>query len=286
MGHRFSIARVFGDLGRMLKTQWAGLLLVILLFGLGRLALEAALNALPEQSRLRTLRDHRMLQAALESLFWTAFMALFAGAVLHAGLVGVDWRNRRGPLAPFRAMLLGFPAIFLARMLAALPGLISAAIIASIFAAAAEPLRTLAAKAMALNLAASLAGLLIFIFVGSAPAAAISESLDPILALRRSFRLARGRGPLLFVIYLLATLPVGVLTVAIVMMFSGAFPELASHLAILGPSTRSVALIGLNVVSQALLILGAAAVYRELRRLEDLVPTHGGPGEAGAVQVT
>ena len=286
MGHHFSIARVFGDLGRMLKTQWAGLLLMILLFGLGRWALEAALDALPELSRLQPSHDHRMLQVVLESPFRTALMALFAGAVLHTGLFGVDWHERRGPLALFRTMLLGFPAIFLAQMLVALPGLISAVFAASMFAASAEPLQTLATKALGLNLAANLAGLLIFTFIGSAPAAAISESLDPISALRRSFRLARGRGPLLFVICFLATIPVGVLTVAVVMMFSGAFPELASHLAILGPSTRSITLIGLNVMSQTLLILGAAAVYRELRRLKDPLPTHGAPGEAGGVQVT
>jgi hypothetical protein len=285
MDDRFSLARVCRDTVRMLRERWASVLLVVGVFGLALLVVEIALAVHPAPSRVGMPAEQRMLRAGVEPLLRTIFTALFAGAVLHAGLIGVDWRDRHGPLAPFRAALRGFPAIFLAQLLAVLPFLISAVLVESIFARAAAPLRTLALQATAIGLAASMASLLIFTVSGLAPAAAISEALGPVSALRRGRRLMRGRGLSLFVFYFLAITPVVLLTVIVNMMFSGAYPELASRLNVLGPPTRLIVLRGLNLASQTLLILGAAAVYRELRRLKDPPATQEGPDEAGVAQI-
>ncbi|CAN5400254.1 hypothetical protein BH10PSE3_BH10PSE3_12530 [soil metagenome] len=265
MDNRFSVAGVGREIARLLRDRWAGALLVILVFSLGLWILNTQLTA--STIPILSSGGHPVLRPTLLKLLQITINALFAGALLQALLIGVDWRDRRGVLAPFRAMLVCFPAVFLVYLLVALPGMINVAVFASLAASGAfAPTREAATMASQVSLSVGVISLVIFTFLSSAPAAAVEERLDPVAAVLRGIHLARERGLVLFILYLAAVTLGGIFALVLVMLFSGAFPGLTSGGVKVPPQ---LVMLGLSFLPQILQVLGTAAIYRELKRLSD-----------------
>ncbi len=263
MDDRFSIARVGRDIVGMLRSQWAGVLLVVVVFGIGvGISQQQAFTATTEALSAVDLPG---LQPALSGLGQVALNALFAGAMLRAVLIGVEWHDRRGPLAPFRTMLVCFPGVFLAYLLIGLPRIVSTAVFSALMASgSSEPSTDLAVKASLVGIAVSVITLVIFTFLGAAPAAAVAEGLKPAAALLRGAWLTRKRSLLLFALYLAVVMVAGILGAGFV-LFSVTNPQAT----VAGASRRPLVMLALSLLLQTLQVVGAAAVYRELRRLND-----------------
>ena len=263
MDDRFSIARVGRDIVGMFRSQWAGVLLVVVVFGIGvGISQQQAFTATTEALSAVDLPG---LQPALSGLGQVALNALFAGAMLRAVLIGVEWDDRRGPLAPFRTMLVCFPGVFLAYLLIGLPRIVSTAVFSALMArGSSEPSTDLAVKASLVGIAVSVITLVIFTFLGAAPAAAVAEGLKPAAALLRGAWLTRKRSLLLFALYLAVVMVAGILGAGLV-LFSVTNPQAT----VAGASRRPLVMLGLSLLLQTLQVVGAAAVYRELRRLND-----------------
>ena len=270
MSERFSIGRVISDLGRMLTTRWAGLLLVIGVAGLSQWVSQAVPVAHAGAVGLWLSVDRPSLGRALAMIAHTCLRALFAGLLLHVVLIGVEWRGRWGWLAPFRTAVFRFPATFLATLIIAIPSMINAVAIMPLFAHdTALSVQEIAFRFTQLALATATVALAIVTFLGLAPAAAVAEGLPPLAALARSIRLSRKRTAPLFALYLLAGVLSGVMASVAMMLSSGLLQSLLSH----GdqPMHRGspIVLTVVGFASTVLQVLYAAAIYRELRRVSE-----------------
>jgi hypothetical protein len=258
MHQRFSIGRVLEDVVRMITDHWLALLVVLAAFGAVFWGVDALLERL---DLLDAALDGPVAGLAVmaERLLRTALYALMVGAILHVVLTGGDLRDPEERRAPFRTAIIRFPTIFVVLLLIVLPSLLNIVLGGLALAnldygrlSDAEVGRRIAG----LNLAGWVANLVVCVFIGFAPAAAVAEGLGTRAALARSIRLIRDRSPLIFCLFV-AALTAALLAAGVVVRL----------LLSVGPQALIHGQAVITMLAVALTILFLAALYLELRRL-------------------
>lgn len=213
---RFSLRRLAADLGRILATRWASLLVVLICAGVAMAVVGEVQTRLyadfPPDGSLGSETPwsigRRLVDVVLD--------ALIVGAVLHVALKA--GAPGEGPLGALKTPLKRFPALALPFLLTALPTLANV-MLADIWLSNAFITPGVELQVAWLSAMSGVLSLMVFAFVGLAPAAAVAEDLGPGAALRRGLALAQGRSLLLFAVYGLGlaamlTVPVGIALLA------------------------------------------------------------------------
>lgn len=263
MDQRFSLNRVIARTGDVLRERWAHLVVVMLTLGV---ALPMAVNHFiggeaPVGLTSLVVGATAPVQV-LARLVMLAIGALGTGAVLSVALTPRG--ERLAWASPYRAALIGLPAVWLASLVIGVPALLILWIPEAVrLISPGDGSHTATVGGVALlRLAAGLVGITAATFLGMAGAAVIGERLGPIAALRRSLRLTRGRRGLLFGLGLAMAL-LYVLSYAVTSMITRWFPpeQMTDAYRLLNAVLRTP----VRVVEMVFL----AAVFLELRRLVD-----------------
>lgn len=256
MDDRFSIAGMFGALGRMLKAHGVGILAITVVYVLARAVLDLALGRLPNLDDAPVA--YAIAADTAGSLIRLALGSLVGGALLHLVLA------QRSVSSAASAALSSFPAIYLMAALISLPAIASTGLAAMIQAPDAT-LKDMAMTSLLLGLAAEVVGLAIYAFIGPAAAIAVTETRSPRQALGGALQLTRGRRWPLFwiqlglVVFIIILHAIRAALLALMMKPIGFHPTITSTM---------------HALTGVLSWLVLAAIYRELRRAR--------PGEAAA----
>lgn len=259
MDERFSIRRVLGAIGRILKHHWVALLAVLAVLGLGRLGLEqlfdlAALN----------FQTDEIAWPTATSCVRVALNALLTGTFLHLALSGA-LGGARGWKTSTRAVLTGFPVVYGVLLLIALPHLVGAGLATATVAADAV-MQDVAWTKLKFGLAANLVSLILYALISPAAAITVAETASPASALASALRLTRKRRLRIALIEFAS-----ILLAAVLFAGSMSLPLLtldAPQAMRVIPLIRPV----MDVLSIGLEMLVMAAIYQELRRTRSAEP--------------
>lgn len=264
MYQRFSIRRAASDIGRILTERWLGLVVVTVLFGIAIWSIGGWLSRLPIPfaSDSETIQTGRLLAGRL---LQTGTEALMAGAILHVALRGnavgapADW------IAPFRTALYRFPAVFTALLIIASPIILNIVLtglwISALPSYEVYEISTATTVAKS-SMIAGIISLIVYVFVGLAPAAAVAEDLGVKAALSRGLALTKERTLLILGFFVAALLVIMALAAPI------AYFMVKEEHRIFAPFLTAI-VAPLVITAKA---LGLAALFLELRRLIDAPP--------------
>lgn len=248
MVERFSIRRVLGAIGRILKHHWAGLLAVLAVLGLGRVGLEQLFDLVA-----RGFHADKLIWPTATSFVRVALTALLAGAFLQRVLVGArSWK------ASTRAALTSFPVVYGVLLLIALPHIVGAGL--ATVAAADAVMQDLVWTKLKFGLAANLISLVLYALISPAAAIAVAETASPATALTSALRLTRKRRLRIVLIELAS-----IVLAAVAFAGSMSLPLLTLDAPL---AMRVIPLIQpvMDVLSIGLEMMVMAAIYQELRR--------------------
>lgn len=256
MKKRFSLGRVMAEAGGLIARRWPMLLMATIALGLILAVVNLAMTRLGvdlQGSRMSVFGA--LYPIVIRMVTDSLILGLMLGALLSPSGIG----SQEGRLAPFRLAIVRLPSVFAAQVVYMLPVLVMILVTGLLIEAtlrSSGDLQPVVFKVALLSNIGWLAALMVLAVVGMAPPAAVAEGLGPRAALSRSVVLTRGRGPLLFGLYLgLVAVIVGVIFVVAMRQ-----PGVAQML----PSWASLVI---APVFGALKGLGFAALYLELKRL-------------------
>jgi hypothetical protein len=263
MENRFSTAYVLRDIGRQLPSRWLGLLVVT---GVYALIGWAAGQAFVGESSVDLLRQPMLQLANVLS------RALLVGAVLHLVFAPDKGDLRVDLMAAARTAVTRWPSVVTTLLLLGALRLIFSfaaglALNGGGLTAAAASLSTTATTVSIGSIAVGVVELGLFAYFGTAPVTAVAERLAPLAALRRAIDLSSERGLLLCLVYLAGYLAIG----AVVILLLVAASVATGHPLLAAPLPPMAATMAASALGETLRVLALAAVYRELRRLNDPV---------------
>ena len=263
MENRFSTAHVLRDMGSLLASRWLGLLVVTSVYALIGWAVG--------QVFVGDLSGGLFRQPIIQ-LANTLLRALLVGAVLHLvftrdkGDLRVDLRGAA------RTAVTRWPSVVVTLLLLGALRLVFSFAVGLAFndAALTADEASLTRIASTVSLGSIVVGVVelgLFAYFGAAPITAVAERQAPLAALRGSLDLSRERGLLLCLVYLAGYLAIGAIVLLILVATS-----VANGQPLLGaPLPPAGVAMAVSALGETLRVLALAAVYRELRRLNDPV---------------